>query len=152
MIKKIFAGLFILLLVLQIVKQEANNGEVVGENHISKSLQIPEEINLILERSCNDCHSNQTNYPWYSKIQPIGFWLQNHVNEGKEELNLSEFKTYSAKKQKHKLEEIAEQVDAHEMPLFSYTLIHKQAELNQEQISLLSNWAKTEAEKIALQK
>jgi hypothetical protein len=76
--------------------------------------------------------------------------MQHHVDEGKEELNFSEFKTYKPKRQKHKLEEIAEQVNEHEMPLSSYTLIHKNAVLTPEQNVALVNWAKQEFEKIVI--
>jgi hypothetical protein len=79
---------------------------------------------------------------------PIGLWMQWHVNEGKEELNFAEFKNYKLKRQKHKLEEILEQVNEHEMPLWSYTLIHTETKLSAEQMTLLTNWAKQAAEKI----
>jgi hypothetical protein len=95
-----------------------------------------------LQNSCYDCHSNQTNYPWYTQIQPIGFWLNNHVKEGKEELNFSEFVLYKQKKQLHKLDEMIEMIEEQEMPLKSYTWVHTSAELTPEQKSILVNWAK----------
>jgi hypothetical protein len=95
----------------------------------------------ILKVSCFDCHSNHTNYPWYAEINPVGWWLTHHVNEGKNELNFSEFATYSPKKKAKELEGISELVKKHEMPLTSYTLIHSDAKLSEQQINALVRWA-----------
>jgi hypothetical protein len=95
----------------------------------------------ILQRACNDCHSNNTHYPWYTNIQPVGWWMQHHVNEGKEELNFSEFGTYTAKRQNHKMEEVAEQIKKGEMPLNSYLWIHKDAKLSDQEKEILISWA-----------
>jgi hypothetical protein len=111
-------------------------------------MEVPNNVQQILRTSCYDCHSNHTNYPWYTNIQPIGLWMQWHVNEGKEELNFSEFKTFTPKRQKHKFEEIEEVIEANEMPLWPYTLIHTETKLSAEQMTLLTNWAKQAAEKI----
>ncbi|MES2380909.1 MAG: heme-binding domain-containing protein [Bacteroidota bacterium] len=140
----ILIGAFV---ILQFVRPARNLGET-PVNGDSLSIQTPAEINTILQTSCYDCHSNHTNYPWYTNIQPIGLWMQHHVDEGKEELNFSVFNTYSAKRKKHKLKEIMEEVEEHEMPLSSYTMIHKETELSAEQISTLTKWAAAEMEKI----
>ena len=97
-------------------------------------------MGTILQTSCFDCHSNYTNYPWYTNIQPIGWWLNHHVDEGKEELNFSEFESYSLKRKLHKLEEIKEMVEEGEMPLSSYTLIHGDTKLSPEQKEILYTW------------
>jgi hypothetical protein len=146
--KKIGIALAAMLVILQFIRPTKNEGTALTETDIAHTINVPADVQQILETSCYDCHSNHTNYPWYTNIQPIGLWMQHHVDEGKEELNFSEFKTYKLKRQKHKLEEIAEQVNEHEMPLSSYTLIHKNAALTPEQITLLSNWANTEFAKI----
>jgi hypothetical protein len=146
--KKISITIFAIFIVLQFIRPTKNEGIALTENDIVYTLNIPANVQQILKTSCYDCHSNQTNYPWYTNIQPIGLWMQSHVNEAKEELNFSEFKTYKTKRQKHKLEEIADEVKEHEMPLSSYTLIHKDAVLTPEQITLLTNWANTEFAKI----
>lgn len=140
--KKILIGIVALLVVMQFIKPARNLGEAYGANHISKVISVPAEVNKILEVSCNDCHSNNTNYPWYANVQPVAWWLAGHVNDGKRHLNFSEFVTYSAKKQNHKMEEIAEMVEQHEMPLSSYTIVHTNAVLNAEQQKLLIDWAK----------
>lgn len=139
--KKILIGLLIVLVVIQFVRPEKNTSGTVGANDIRVSNPVPANVLSVLKRACFDCHSNNTNYPWYANIQPVGWWLQNHINEGKEELNFSEFGTYSAKKAAHKLEETAEMVEEKEMPLESYTWIHKNAKLTQDEIKLVADWA-----------
>lgn len=148
--QKIGVAFLVILLVLQFVKPTKNQGAALTENDILHSINVPANVQKILETSCFDCHSNHTNYPWYTNIQPVGLWIQHHVDEGKEELNFSEFKTYKIKRQKHKLEEISKQINEHEMPLSSFTLIHKNAALTSEQILLLVNWANVEFEKMIL--
>lgn len=134
--KKILYILLAIVIIIQFIRPERNLGKRETENTIF----VSNEVGQILQASCFDCHSNYTVYPWYTNIQPIGWWLNHHVNEGKEELNFSEFEAYSLKRKLHKLEEIKEMVDEGEMPLSSYTLIHGDASLSAEQKEILSKW------------
>lgn len=144
-------GIGIILLVIQFIPMTHNNGSINGSNDISQVVEVQEEVNSILNTSCMDCHSNHTNYPWYSKIQPIGFWLNHHVDEGIRELNFSEFASYTKKRQLHKLEETIEMLEEKEMPLSSYTLIHKEAKLSDAQTAILIEWARQSRSTIAAQ-
>ncbi len=146
--KKIGLAIVAILVILQFVRPTKNEGLAFTENDISHFDSVPDNVKKILETSCFDCHSNHTVYPWYTNIQPIGLWMQWHVNEGKEELNFSEFKTYKPKRQKHKFEEIIEMVEEQEMPLSSYTLIHSETKLTSEQLNSLVTWAKIEFDKV----
>ena len=140
-LKTITIGIIIIFLLIQFIpKNNYNNGDALTPASIETSHKVPADIAAILKTSCYDCHSNHTIYPWYANIQPVSKWLSNHVEEGKEELNFSEFGNYSLRRQYHKLEEIAEQVDENEMPLSSYTLIHGDASLNETQKKTLSTW------------
>lgn len=141
MAKKILYGLLIVLVVIQFIRPERNISEVPSANDIRVHYSVPADVESILKRACFDCHSNNTYYPWYTNIQPVGWWLQNHINEGKGELNFSEFAAYSPKKADHKLEEVVELVEEKEMPLKSYTWVHKEAVLNAQEIETLVNWA-----------
>ena len=100
------------------------------------------KVESILKTSCFDCHSNHTSYPFYAQVAPISFWINHHVEEGKEHLNFSDWNNYSIKKKLHKLDEIIEEIEEHEMPLRSYTLLHTDAKLNEEASKLLVNWSK----------
>lgn len=141
----ILLGIF---LILQFIRPEYNTGEIKGENDIYQVVEIPEEVETILAKACFDCHSNHTEYPWYSQIQPFGWWIANHVDEGKEELNFSEFKSMPQKAQLHKLHETIEMIEDNEMPLESYTWIHSDAKLTPEEKELVINWAKDAQDKI----
>ena len=80
------------------------------ENDISKVMPVPDNIQTILKTSCYDCHSNNTIYPWYASIQPVAWWMNNHIEEGKKEINFNEFASYSLRRQYKKLGEIIEQL------------------------------------------
>lgn len=139
--KKILFALLIILIIVQFIRPSRNESNA-AENDISTVYPVPDDVQLTLKKACYDCHSNHTLYPWYTNIQPVGWWMQNHVNEGKAELNFSEFATYKPKKQDHKLDEVIELVEKGEMPLSSYTVIHKNAVLTSEEKNALIAWAK----------
>ncbi len=139
--RKILYGLVIILVAIQFIRPAKNQSDVISSNDITKAYTVPADIDLILKKACNDCHSNNTVYPWYSNIQPVAWWLQDHVNDGKKHLNFSEFLSYPAKKQYKKLDEVIETVKEGEMPLNSYTWIHKDAVLTNTEKLALSNWA-----------
>lgn len=140
--KKSAIVLIALLAVLQFIHPGRNEGAALGPNDITQSVTVPETVMKSLEKSCFDCHSNHTVYPWYASVQPLGFWLDHHVDEGKGEINFSEFNTYSLKRKAHKMEEIAEMLEEDEMPLSSYTLIHKDAVMSDAQKAEMIQWAK----------
>jgi hypothetical protein len=146
LIKKIGIVVVAVLFLLQFVRPSRNEGDAAGANDILHAMNVPASVQKTLETSCYDCHSNHTVYPWYSNIQPVGLWLKNHVDEGKSELNFSEFNTYSPKRKAKKMKEIAEEIEEGEMPLSSYTLIHGNAVLTEAQKSELIAWAKGEQE------
>lgn len=137
-----YLGIFLLalLIISQFFHPEKNLSNDMT-NDISKKFRVPDTIHQILKTSCYDCHSNLTIYPWYAEVQPIAWWLQDHVNEGKQELNFNEFSSYRTFRQYHKLEKISDELEDHEMPLTSYTLIHRNAKLTEPQLELLKNWA-----------
>lgn len=147
--KKIVLVLVILLIVIQFIRPSRNLSAVMSANDISRQYTVPDTVAHILQRACNDCHSNNTRYPWYTNIQPVGLWMQHHVNEGKKELNFSEFGAYTPKRQNHKMEEVGEQIEKGEMPLDSYLWIHKDAILSASEKETLIAWAKDLRSRIA---
>lgn len=128
---------------MQFFRPEKNIAAAPFHNDIATIYPLPAEVNTILKKACNDCHNNNTNYPWYNNFQPISGFLHDHVEEGKREVNFNEFASYRIGKQYRKLLEIKEQVDQDEMPLSSYTLIHTNAKLTKEEKNVLINWAET---------
>ena len=140
--KKILLGLLAVLVIIQFIKPEKNVSSTPSVNSIHNKFPANEETMQILKTACNDCHTNNTVYPWYAHIQPVAWWLDSHVDDGKRHLNFDEFLTYKLKKQDHKLEELIESQEDHWMPLDSYTWIHKDAKLDEKQRLALVNWAK----------
>jgi hypothetical protein len=140
--KKVLLGVVVLLVVIQFFHPAKNVSATASATRVETVYAVSPEVKAVLDKSCNDCHSNNTTYPWYNNIQPVGFWLHHHVDEGKGELNFDEFATYSARRQYHKLEETEEMVSNTEMPLNSYTWTHKDAILSEAEKALLINWTK----------
>jgi hypothetical protein len=143
-----FLILFGIFLLLQLWRPKKNKSEGVQANNITNVLAVDSTINQLLKSACFDCHSNNTNYPWYAEIMPVGQYLDNHIQHGKKELNFDEFKTYSIKKAAHKLEEVAETVERGEMPMSSYVRLHKEAKLSAEQKKIIINWANESRKKL----
>lgn len=133
--------LLLALIVIQFIHPKPNKASGEQPNYIGKVYAIPGDVKTILEKACNDCHSNNTRYPWYSNIQPVDWWLDNHVKEGKRKMNLDEYSNRSLRYQYNKMKEAAELIKENEMPLESYTWVHKDAKLSDEEKSKLIGWA-----------
>ncbi len=139
-LKNVFLVLVVLFLLLQFYPRAPKNDTGTSAFQISTVLPVPAHVGKVLKNSCYDCHSNTTNYPWYAMIQPVSWWLNDHISEGKKELNFSEFANYTLSKQYRKLEEIKDEVQENKMPLESYTIIHGGAKLLPDDKNLLVTW------------
>ena len=133
--------MLIIFLVIQVIHPARNNGSADGPNDITHFVQVPDTIQHILKTSCYDCHSNHTVYPWYAVINPVGLWLRNHINDGKRAINFSDLSGFTKKKLDHRMRDIAETVEKGEMPLGSYTFIHRYAILDSGQIKMVKAWS-----------
>ncbi len=140
--KKIGLALVLLLLVFQLFRIDKTIKPFDTRKDLTSLLHPNDTVTAILKTSCYDCHSDQPHYPWYTNIAPVSWWIKHHINEGRHHLNFSEWGNYSQKKKDHKLEECIEMVEEDEMPMTSYTLMHKEAKLSKEQKELLLNWFK----------
>lgn len=143
MLKKILLVLLAAFIVIQFIHPEKNMAEGPQPNYIGNNYTVPEDVKSILAKACNDCHSNNTVYPWYAKIQPVDWWLTKHVNDGKKHINYDEYTNKSLRYQYHKMEETIEMVKEGEMPLDSYTWVHKDAKLTEAEKTKLTGWAET---------
>ena len=141
MFKKIMLVLLVALIIIQFIHPKKNKTEGVQPNYIGNSFTIPADVKTILGKACNDCHSNNTAYPWYSKIQPVDWWMNNHVRDGKKGINFDEYTNKSLRYQYHKMEEVIEMIEDGKMPLSSYTWIHKDAILTAGEKAKLIDWA-----------
>jgi hypothetical protein len=140
-LKKILLVLLIVFIAIQFIQPARNTNGQVLPTDISNAVSVPENVQNILRTACYDCHSNNTTYPWYNYVQPTAWILANHIKHGKRDLNFSDFGSYSIRKQQSKLKAIADQIKDGEMPLYSYTIIHKNARLSKEEKGLIIDWA-----------
>ncbi len=141
MAKRIMIVIVLLLLLIQLLRPQKNiASQPAGPDDFIIKFAPPATVRQVLQNACYDCHSNTTRYPWYANVQPVGWWLANHIDEGKDDLNLSEFGSYPLKKQVRKLTAISDQLSDREMPLRSYTWIHRDARLTDEQVRQVTDW------------
>lgn len=146
--KIIIIVLFVAFIAIQFIRPDFTNPPLIAGQTLEENIQVPDNVKAILKTSCNDCHSNTTVYPWYSNIQPSAWFLKSHIDDGRKELNFSDWKTYDAKKQRRKLAEVCEEIQAKMMPLPSYLWIHWDAKLSDEQIKIICDWTESERAKL----
>jgi hypothetical protein len=139
-IKKIVLALVILFAVIQFIRIDKTNPKSDPALDFFAVNTPPAAVKEIMIKACYDCHSHETQYPWYMNVAPVSWWAKDHINEGREELNLSLWSNYSLKKKNHKLEECIELVKEGEMPLNSYVWMHKDAKLSDAQRVLLTDY------------
>lgn len=147
-LKNILTVLLLLFIGIQFIDVEKNISQDESANAIGNHYKVPPNVQTILKTSCYDCHSNNTIYPSYSKLQPVKWWLADHVNSGKRHLNFDEFNSYSSEKKLEKLDEILETVKEGEMPLASYTVIHQEAKLSASDLSEIEKWVNETKKKV----
>jgi len=140
MLKKIGLTFVAVLVIIQFIRPGKNMDEGPHPADISNVYALPDGVHDVFRKKCYDCHSNKTTYPWYTNIQPVGWWMASHIKEGKEELNFSTFGEYAKDRADHKLEEIIEVLDESTMPLKSYLWAHRDAAVTQEEAQLIASW------------
>ena len=141
MVKKIGWALLIALVAIQLIRPAKNQSTEPQLNTIQTKFEVPENVSAILKKACYDCHSNNSEYPWYANIQPVYWWLNDHIEEGKGHLNFDEYTNKRLRYQYHKMEELIDEVKEGEMPLNSYTWTHADARLTLEEKAALTGWA-----------
>lgn len=146
--KKLGIILLVALVAIQFIRPAKNQSTEAPVQDIMAVTQVPDDVAVLLRKACYDCHSNNTQYPWYSNIQPVYWWMNDHIEEGKDELNFSVWGSYKLKRKIKKYVEISEQVTEGEMPMESYTWMHKEAKLSREERTRIVSWANEMAHKL----
>ena len=149
MLKWFVVALMVVFIGLQFVRPARTNPAVDQTQTIHAHLQMTPQVAAIIDRSCQDCHSNTTRWPWYSNVVPASWFLVNHVNEGRQHLNFSEWGKLDKRRADKRLEEMCEEVSDKLMPLESYTWIHRSAKLSADDIKTLCDWTETELKRLA---
>jgi hypothetical protein len=143
-------ALIVLFVVAQFIQPARTNPASDATTAIDSHVEMIPEISLILNRACYDCHSNATKWPWYSRVAPVSWLVVSDVNDGRRHLNFSEWAKYDRSKAAKKMQEIDEEVTNMAMPLSSYTLLHPEARLSDQERALISTWAKAESNHLGL--
>ncbi|MDB5200609.1 MAG: cytochrome [Ferruginibacter sp.] len=148
-VKKILLILLMAFVAIQFIRPARNEDGQDLATDFRKVLIVPEQIQLLMQNACYDCHSNHTAYPWYANIQPMGWLMADHIKKGKAALNLSDFGSKSKRRQISKLKQMANQIKEDEMPLYSYKLMHKKANLTKDEKNLIITWMNNTADSLA---
>ena len=140
--------LIIFLAAIQLYRPAKTNPPEDPSHHLKAVVQVPPNVEQIFARSCNDCHSYNTVWPWYSRLAPTSWLVTSDVNDGRRHLNLSEWATYTTERQQRKLSEICSEVGEGGMPLKQYTWIHKETPLDPQERNAVCQWTKEEQKRI----
>jgi hypothetical protein len=138
-----------LLVVMQLIRPARTNPPVDESRTISAHTQLTPEAAAILNRSCNDCHSNQTRWPWYTNVAPVSWFVINHVNDGRRQMNFSDWAQYDRSEQENYLKKICREVKSGDMPIHSYLWLHGDARLSSEDVKALCDWANNESQRLS---
>jgi Haem-binding domain len=147
-IKRIGIAIVVLLVVIQVIRPARTNPPVDETRTIQANSTITPQISAIFERSCKDCHSFRTAWPWYSEVAPVSWLLVSDVNGARKQMSLSEWGAYDPKKKVSKLQKICEEVEAGDMPLGIYVVLHPDAKLSDADKHALCDWAKQESDRV----
>jgi len=139
-VKIIAIVLLVVFVGIQFIPSSRNQSDSVPETDFMLVNDVAENIQNKLQVSCYDCHSNNTQYPWYNKVQPVAWFLEDHIKEGKAELNFNEWDSLSTRRKTSKLRSIIKQIENGEMPLDSYTFIHRDARFSEAEAEEIINW------------
>lgn len=148
MVKKILLGILGVFLIIQIIPANLPEVKEVNNDDLLLNNSVPENIAGILQKSCYDCHSNETVYPWYSYVAPVSFLVSKDTRKGRKHLNFSEWESLSKSDKAKALDEIGEEVTEGEMPMKIYPITHPDARLSDEQRKAIVAWAEEFADKL----
>lgn len=136
--KKFFKITFIVLVVgfvlIQFKQPDRTNPPEIADS------TIPDEVKVILKAKCYDCHSNESEWPWYSYVAPVSWWVADHVHEGRREVNYSKWDTYDEDRKEDKIEETFDEMLDRFMPLKSYLITHPDAEVTEDDVDVIDMW------------
>lgn len=148
-LKWLGVGIICLLLAVQFIRPVRSNPAVTASESVEAHLQMNSQVASILDRSCGDCHSNKTRWPWYSNVAPVSWFVIDHVNHGRSHLNFSEWSRYQPREKEGLLNGICKEVKAGFMPLSSYARIHSDARMSPDDVKIVCDWTAGERARIA---
>ncbi len=151
-LKRLAIALLLVLVAIQIFRPARTNPQIDPKREIHANLAVDPAVASVLQRSCNDCHSHRTVWPWYSHVAPVSWLVVSDVNQGRKVLNFSEWAAYRLEKQQKQLSEICKEVSEGEMPGLSYTLVHRRAKLSRDDVTAVCGWTRTSVQNVSAAK
>jgi len=148
-LKWIAIVLVIIFVGLQFIRPAKTNPPIDQSQTIEAQTQVTPQVEAILDRSCNDCHSNKSRWPWYSNVAPVSWFVIGHVNDARKAMNLSEWGKRDRDRQSKKLQQMCDEVTDGAMPLASYTPLHPGSKLSADDVKILCDWANAERQRMA---
>ncbi|MDO9511772.1 MAG: heme-binding domain-containing protein [Bacteroidales bacterium] len=133
-----------LLIIIQVFRIDKTHPPFLPEQDFITISNPPDNFYSMLKNSCYDCHSYETEYPWYSNVAPVSWFLKMHVNEGRSHLNFSDWGNFDTEKSNIQFKKCIKVIEDGEMPLISYTLLHLKARLNENKRLRLASWIKSQ--------
>lgn len=148
--KRVALGAVGLAVVIQAFRPARTNPPIDAKQELAATANVDANVRSIIDRSCNDCHSNRTVWPWYSEVAPVSWLLGSDVDGGRRHMNFSEWGTYPGYKHKDLLDKMCKEVTSHGMPLWQYLLVHRNAALSDSDRQAICSWTKEAAQSAAL--
>ena len=149
-VKWIFGGLLILGGLLQFANPTRTNPPVLAGHDLCATNPPPPKVASLLRTACYDCHSHETQWPWYGRVAPVSWWLMDHIQDGRKRVNFSEWPHDNPKKARTRWQNIREVIESGDMPLRSYTWIHTTARLSPGSREELVSWAEQEKKRLTV--
>lgn len=139
--KKVLLGIAVAFIGIQAIQPPRNDDGDPRHEEFLRNFNVSGKVGRILENSCFDCHSGNTKYPWYTFVQPFGWWMDSHIASGRSELDFDKIQNYSARRKLGKLKSIRSAIEDGTMPLGSYTFVHRKAKLSENDKKMITDWA-----------
>jgi len=143
------AALLALAVLAQFFRPERTNPPIDSAMTVLSDTTVPPPVRAVFRRSCFDCHSNETVWPWYSEITPVNFLVAGDVATGRKNLNFSEWGRQKLGRRMSVLEEIGDQLTGRDMPLKKYLLMHPNAKVSDDEIKMISDWCDAEQKRLS---
>ena len=139
-VKRIGLSVAVLFVICQLVPIRRDNPAINPSHTVEATEKLTPAVKAVFGRSCLNCHSNQTRWPWYSYVAPVSWMISSDVHDARKAMNLSNWGSYSANKREEKLEEICEQVTNGDMPDRKYALFHRSSRITPQERDAVCQW------------
>lgn len=140
---KVILGIILLLALAQFKRINKTNPPAVQANDFLHLTMAPQDIAALIQNGCYDCHGNTTEYPWYTNVAPLSWWIEGHIRNARKKINFSTWADYDSDQQRHNIEECIEVIEENRMPAKSFRFMHPEAKYTEAQKTAILDWLRT---------